>query len=171
VRLGGYPGAFRETLGVTVEEFAPLLPGHTVTLDSGATASLWTERMRSTGASVIARYVDGPLPGVPAITRNTFGSGVAWYVATALDTAARLDFMSTVVHAASVTALGPESDGTIEVIRRAAPDRSYLFVINHGTTDLAYPASGFELVTSQPVRGELDVPAGTVRVVREVTSS
>ena len=30
VRLGGYPGAFAELLGVRVEEFAPLLPGSTV---------------------------------------------------------------------------------------------------------------------------------------------
>src|SRR5690606_41279736 len=27
VRLGGYPGAFRDLLGVRTEEFAPLLPG------------------------------------------------------------------------------------------------------------------------------------------------
>ncbi len=43
VRLGGYPGAFRELLGVRVEEFAPLLPGDAVTLDDGSRADLWTE--------------------------------------------------------------------------------------------------------------------------------
>jgi beta-galactosidase len=168
VRLGGYPGAFRETLGITVEEFAPLLPGDTVTLDSGATASLWTERLRTTGAEVLASYVDGPVPGTPAITRNTFGAGVAWYVATALDSQAGIDLMSDVVQAANVTAIGPETDGTVEVVRRAASDRSYLFVINHGTTGITYPTSGVELVTGDPVKGNLEVPAGAVRVIREV---
>lgn len=171
VRLGGYPGAFRETLGITVEEFSPLAPGDTVTLDSGATATLWTERLRTTGAEVVASYADGPLPGTPAVTRNEFGAGVAWYVATALDSEARLDFMSKVVDRASVTAVGPESDGTIEVVRRAAPDRSYLFVINHGSTAVTYPTSGVELVTGDAVTGVVDVPAGAVRVIREVPQS
>lgn len=171
VRLGGYPGAFREALGITVEEFSPLAPGDTVTLDSGATATLWTERLRSTGAEVIASYIDGPLPGTPAITRNNFGRGTAWYVATALDAAARRDLMSAVVQAANVTALGPESDGTIEVVRRSSAAQSYVFVINHGTTDISYPISGVELVTGDAVTGIVDVPAGAVRVIREVPQS
>ena len=37
VRLGGYPGAFRDLLGVRVEEFFPLPPGAVVTLDDGST--------------------------------------------------------------------------------------------------------------------------------------
>jgi beta-galactosidase len=56
VRLGGYPGAFRDMLGVVAEEFTPLLPGHEVSLSSGASATLWTERLRTTTAEVIDRY-------------------------------------------------------------------------------------------------------------------
>lgn len=171
VRLGGYPGAFRETLGITVEEFSPLAPGHTVTLNSGSTASLWTERLRSTGADVVASYVDGPLPGTPAITRNTFGEGTAWYIATALEADALRNVMRDAVAAAGVAALGPETDGDVEVVRRAADDRSYLFVINHGTTDITFPTSGVELVTGDAVIGVVDVPAGAVRVIREVPQS
>ncbi len=171
VRLGGYPGAFRETLGITVEEFSPLAPGHTVTLDSGSTASLWTERLRSTGADVVASYLDGPLPGTPAITRNTFGEGTAWYLATALEADALRNVMRDAVAAAGVVALGPETNGDIEVVRRAAEDRSYLFVINHGTTGITYPTSGVELVTGDALIGVVDVPAGAVRVIREVPQS
>ena len=40
VWLGGYPGALRDVLGVTVEEFVPLLPDAPVTLASGAVANL-----------------------------------------------------------------------------------------------------------------------------------
>lgn len=49
VLLGGYPGAFRELLGVRVEEFFPLLPGETVTLtgpgDAAGAGSLWSEHV------------------------------------------------------------------------------------------------------------------------------
>nr|BFE72907.1 hypothetical protein GCM10020092_062080 [Actinoplanes digitatis] len=66
VRLGGYPGAFRDLLGVVAEEFHPLLPGDRVRLCGGGTATLWTELLRTTTAKTIDAYADGPLPGVPA---------------------------------------------------------------------------------------------------------
>ena len=171
VRLGGYPGAFREALGITVEEFSPLLPGRLVALDSGATACLWTERLHLAGAEAIARYVDGPLPGTPAVTRNAHGAGTAWYVATALESGAYRDLMRTVAQGARVTALGPEGADSVEVVRRASADRSYLFIINHGADDITVPASGHELVTGDAVTRVLRVPAGAVRVIREDTAA
>src|SRR5205085_914422 len=78
---GGYPGAFRDLLGVRTDQFFPLSVGRAVTLTGSMTATVWTENVRATTAEVVATYVDGPLPGVPAITRNAAGAGVAWYVA------------------------------------------------------------------------------------------
>ncbi|MFE8989698.1 beta-galactosidase trimerization domain-containing protein [Streptomyces collinus] len=52
-----------------------------------ATADLWTEHSRLTWAEAVAAYADGPLAGVPAITRHAYGSGTAWYVATHPDPA------------------------------------------------------------------------------------
>ena len=46
VRAGGYPGAFRDLLGVVSEEFYPLLAGDSVALDNGWTA---TTRRASVG--------------------------------------------------------------------------------------------------------------------------
>ena len=171
VRTGGYPGAFRSLLGITVEEFAPLAPGRQVDLDSGATASLWTERLRSTGAEVIARYRNGALCGIPAITRNGHGAGTAWYLATALDAVSLRDLMRTVAQRARVTAVGPESDGSVEVVRRASATASYLFVINHGDNELMLPAAGHELITDEPIGRVVCVPAGAVRVIREDSAS
>ncbi|GFJ96199.1 hypothetical protein Prum_098410 [Phytohabitans rumicis] len=167
VRLGGYPGAFRDLLGVTVEEFGPLLPGDEVALDTGARAGLWTERLRTTTAEPVARYVDGPLPGVAAVTRNAYGAGTAWYVATELRPDALRDVVRDAVGAAAVRPLGPEGDGSVEVVRRSDGHRGYLFVVNHGTHDIEYAVTGQELVTGDAVDGLLRVPAGAVRVVRE----
>jgi beta-galactosidase len=167
VRLGGYPGAFRDLLGVTVEEFAPLPPGDVVTLDTGGTCRLWTERLRTTTAEPVARYVDGPLPGVPAVTRNAYGAGTAWYVATELRPDALRDVVREATRAADVRPLGPEGDGSVEVVRRRDGSRSYVFVVNHGTRDVEHAVTGLELVTGTEVDGLLRVPAGDVRVVRE----
>ena len=43
VRLGGYPGAFRELLGIRVEEFFPLRVGETVPLSGDGAGSEWSE--------------------------------------------------------------------------------------------------------------------------------
>ena len=166
VRLGGYPGAFRDLLGVVGEEFFPLLPGDEVTLSGGARATLWTERLRATTAQVVDRYADGPLPGVPAITRNDHGAGTAWYVATALEHTALRDVLHQAARGAGVEALGPEN-GSVEVVRRTGGGRSYLFVINHGLQDIEYAVTGHELITGRAVDGLLQVCAGAVRVVRE----
>ncbi|WFE28873.1 beta-galactosidase [Solwaraspora sp. WMMD791] len=167
IRLGGYPGAFRDLLGVVGEEFVPLPPDAEVTLDNGARARWWTERLRTTTAAALARYADGPLPGTPAVTRNAHGAGTAWYVATALAPDGLRDVLRTAVDGAGVIPHGPENDGSVEVIRRVGADRSYLFVVNHGRREIRHAATGYELVTGTPVDGQLQVGPGEVRVVRE----
>lgn len=54
VRLGGYPGALRDLLGIRVEEFFPLDDGETVPLSSGAPGRTWTELMTVSRAEVLA---------------------------------------------------------------------------------------------------------------------
>lgn len=163
IRLGGYPGAFRDLLGITVEEFAPLQPNTTVNLDNGGTAGLWTERLRTTTAETVASYVDGPLPGVPAITRN----GRAWYVATNLDRTALRNLLREATHHAGVEAAGPENDGEVEVIRRHRSDKSFLFAINHGERPVDLPAVGTDLISGECITGRLRVPPGGVRVLSQ----
>ncbi|MGO4784519.1 beta-galactosidase [Cryobacterium sp. W22_MBD10_FK3] len=178
VRLGGYPGAFRDLLGISVEEFAPIRPGQSVGLDgalagltAGSTGTLWTERLSLAGAEALAGYTDGALAGVPAITRHSHGAGTAWYLATAPDPDTYRDLLRTIGVAARITAVGPENDGLLEVVRRAAADRSYRFIINHGDTDVEVSGTGHELVTDAAVARTLRVPAGAVRVLREDTAS
>lgn len=175
VRLGGYPGAFRTLLGITVEEFAPIAPELAVrltatagtTLTERATGTLWSERLHLAGAEAVARYAEGPLTDVPAITRNIHGDGAAWYLATAPDPATYRDLMRTITATAGVTAAGPENDGLLEVVRRIGDERSYRFIINHGNTDRELDAHGVELITGTDISRSLCVPAGAVRVIRE----
>ncbi|SDH57963.1 beta-galactosidase [Nonomuraea jiangxiensis] len=79
VRLGGYPGALRDLLGVRVEEFRPL--AGPVTLSDGTTGDLWSEVVHLAGATATVTYADGG----PAITRRRAGAGTAWYLSTGLN--------------------------------------------------------------------------------------
>ncbi|MEV7692341.1 beta-galactosidase [Microbacterium sp. NPDC089189] len=165
VRPGGYPGAFRELLGVFGEEFHPLLEGDAVTLSSGAVAETWTERIRTVDAETVATYTSGPLAGLPAVTRRRVGRGSAWYVSA--DLSSGLDeLVGRIVTDAGVTPDLPVVDG-VESTRRTDGDRTWLFLINHSGLDRDVPADGVELVTAETVSGTVTVPAGAVRVVRE----
>ncbi|MFC3505358.1 beta-galactosidase [Micromonospora krabiensis] len=166
VRLGGYPGAFRELLGVRTEEFFPLREGERVRLDDGATADVWTEWLHADGAEVLAAYADGPLPGVAAVTRHAVGEGAAWYVGTRLDEPATDALVARLLAESGVRPVTTAPPG-VEVVRRRDGDRSWLFVLNHTGDEARLAVAGVELLTGATCEGELVVPAGEVAVVRE----
>jgi beta-galactosidase len=160
VHPGGYPGALRDLLGLTVEEFRPLRSGESVRLDNGATADVWTELIRPRGADPVLSYLDGPAAGGPAVTRHPVGDGVAWYVSTRL----RGDDLGDVLRRACADAdISPRDDlpADLELVRRGP----FLIAINHADQDAKLPATGTELLTNTPCDGLLHVPAGDVRVV------
>ena len=159
VRLGGYPGAFAELLGVRVEEFHPL--SDEVALVSGGRGRVWSEDVEAVSAEVVDRYAGGVLDGKAAITRRQVGAGTAWYVSTELDDDTAADLVTRLVGA------GRSAGGLVETVRRRDGGVTWVFFINHSDTDAAVPAVGTELVAGVAVSGELAVPAGGYAVVRE----
>ncbi|NUP25014.1 MAG: beta-galactosidase, partial [Streptomyces sp.] len=170
-RLGGYPGAFRDVLGVRADEPFPLLPGETRGLTGqvpqGATATLWSERLQLTGAEAIATYADGPLAGLPAVTRHAYGAGTGWYLATSPEPATLASLLERICDEAGVRPVLAAPSPGIEAVRRSGTDADYLFLIDHSGAGAEIPAHGVELLTDKPVHGSVTVPAGGVAVVRE----
>lgn len=172
VRLGGYPGALRDLLGILIEEFFPLPDGETVPLSSGARGRTWTELMEVTSAQAVASYAAGPLAGHPAITRNDLGQGSAWYLSTQLDDAAHDQVIAAALAAARLAPEVPGLPASVEAVRRRSSDgRSWLFVLNHTSEPVTVPASGVDLLTGVEAGGSLELPSGGVAVVREGTGS
>ncbi|WP_326820065.1 beta-galactosidase [Streptosporangium sp. NBC_01756] len=139
IRLGGYPGALRDLLGIRVEEFHPLAPGTAVPLsgpggEPAGTGTFWSEHVHLEGAEALARYTGTALTGLPAITRHRYGAGTARYVSTRLadDAYARLLELE---------------QAPVELVRRG----EWLFAINHGNDE-------------QPVPGGLRLPSGSYSV-------
>ncbi|MEV4014214.1 beta-galactosidase [Nonomuraea angiospora] len=160
VRLGGYPGAFRELLGVRVEEFAPMTEADSVEIDGvtgPARVSTWHEEIDLTDAVAAARYLGGDFAGAPAITRAARGAGQAWYVGVELDAGARARLLE------AIAQRGPA--GGLEVVTRRSAGDEYVFLINHGDTETTVPGTGTDLLDGSVHEGKITVPAGGVRVV------
>ena len=158
IRLGGYPGAFRELLGIRVEEFLPV--DGRIELDTGAIAEGWSERVLLEGAEAIAHYQGGSLDGRPAITRR----GNAWYTSTWLTDPAYEALMEQVVRAAGITPSGLPRG--VEVVSRRADDTQYRFVLNHTTEQVSLPYGGVDLVGGESAEDQFAVPAGGWAVLR-----
>ncbi|PWK83814.1 beta-galactosidase [Lentzea atacamensis] len=159
---GPHPGALRDVLGLTVEEFTPLRAGERVRLDSGMAGDVWSEVVTLRGAVPVWSYVDGPAAGLPAVTRHPFGTGSAWYVSTCLGE----DGLDAVLVAASAEAGISSRDlpRDVEVVEREGEQGRYLFAINHTDETELIPATGTELLTGESVDGHLKLPPGAVRV-------
>ena len=158
------PGAFAELLGAWTEEYFPLLPSESAVLGSGAVGSVWSELVRLTSASAVDTFASGPLTGSPAITRNSYGSGAAWYAATALS---EPDFEALMRAFLSSAGVSPGSVlHSVEIVERANDSERFTFVINHSNDSVTVAMSGDELITGVAVSGSLEVGPGLVRVVR-----
>ncbi|MEP6651026.1 MAG: beta-galactosidase [Lapillicoccus sp.] len=166
VRLGGYPGAFRELLGVRTEELFPLDIGEAVPLESGGEASLWTEDLTATSATVLDRYASGPLAGRPAMTRRSVGEGAAWYLATLPDDPTLDALLGDLLDAAGVQPVVAGLPRGVEGVRRQSGEASWLFLANDTADGLEVAARGHDLVADRDVDG-IRLEPGEVAVVRE----
>lgn len=136
ITAGGYLGPLQKTLGVWVEEFAPLVPDRdqlagTVPISGEVLGSsrgeTWSEFVRVHDAVVVARFLDGALDGWPALTRRSVGAGAAWYVATLPAGDARTALVSHLLEEAGI-ASDHVAPG-VEVVTRGDDT----FVIDHRT--------------------------------------
>ncbi|WP_030250954.1 MULTISPECIES: beta-galactosidase [unclassified Streptomyces] len=171
VHEGAHPGPLRDVLGLTVEEFSPLLSGERVRVTgpdgSELGADVWTEFVVPRGAETVLTYADGLTAGRPAVTRNRLGEGTAWYLSTRFGADGLDTLLGQAIEDARLT---PPADlpRDVEVVRRTGDSGTYLFAVNHTGSDTKVPLEtpGTELLTGERAAGRLAVPAGAVRVVR-----
>lgn len=165
VRLGGYPGAFRDLLGVRSDEFFPLLAGERVLLDDGTSADVWSERIELAGATAERSFTDGPMAGWPAVTRRRYGSGAAWYIATRQDDAGTTSLIDALISESGVTA-PVQAPAGVEAVRRIGEEGTFVVVLNHTEQSATLELNGTDLLTGAAV-GPLMIPAGGCAVVAE----
>jgi galactokinase len=170
IHLGGYPGALRTLLGITVEEFYPLAARQSVDLSRYGPGTVWSEAGTATTAEVRASFVDGPTAGSPVVTRNAHGAGYAWYVATELSQTGLAELGQELFAAAGARPTVEGLPAGVEAVRRIAPDGDpaigYLFVINHTGQPVDLDIAGTDLLTGI-ASDRARVGPGDVAVIRE----
>jgi beta-galactosidase len=160
---GGYPGAFRDLLGLTIDEFRPLAAGTDVVLSTGGRGHVWSDAVRVHDAHIRATFMTGPAAGLPAVTRRSVGTGAAWYAATVLDDESVLTLLCQLAIEAGVDIVEVGYD--VDVVTRRSATDEFTFVINHRSEPIAVPYAGLDLISGETVTDATPLPAGAVRVV------
>ena len=173
IRLGGYPQPFRKMLGLDVVDFHPLAGGEEIGLRFGDGAqgrgAVWSDDIRLNGAEALATFAETVLGGRPALTRHSAGSGTVFYLGTKPDPKSMARILDMAFSAAGVTPTADAPKG-VEVVRRSARGKSFVFFLNHREVGVDVPISeaGTNLIDGTPVHsGLMRLGPRDVAVIRE----
>ena len=144
VYLGGYPGPFREMAGVWVEEIDALAPEqkNKAKFADGSTAAcgLLCDVMHLEGAKALASYEEDFYAGMPAASKNTYGKGTTYYIATQFEEEGLAKILDQAVQEAGVSSVIPEETG-LEVVTRVSDTTRFYFVMNFTDEEQILPES------------------------------
>lgn len=144
VYLGGYPGALRALAGIWAEEIDALAPEqtNTVRFTDGTTAKcrIVCDLIHTEGAESLASYASDFYEGMPAVTRNAYGSGITYYLATDMDETGIAKVLDRAMEDGNVTAVIAEPT-PLEITKRTTETATYYFVMNFKDKAAPLPAS------------------------------
>lgn len=131
IHLGGYPGLWRELLGIHIDEIDSLPMNKTITLKSGqkiiGEATSLCDLIQTTTANILASYEDAIFyQGLAALTVNDYGKGKAFYEGTSLNEKGLSFFMDAVLDDFEVNAVYK----SVEMTVRQTENEEFLFIIN-----------------------------------------
>lgn len=176
VTTGGYPGELRKLLGIWVEEIDALLPEQRNRivmkeaygdLQGEYGCGMLCDLLHSEGAEIIAEYGDDFYKGMPVVTRNTFGQGEAWYVASDPEDRFLDGLLGQLAAAKNIESLLDTPEG-VEVTARTKDGQRYLFVMNHNATAQSYDLGQTEardLLTDRSLSGMIEIEGRGVQLL------
>lgn len=174
VITGGYPGPLKELLGIWVEESDALAPQTEVSFTYGQKhypAELLCDLLWPEGAEKLAQYDNEFYAGMPVITKNTCGSGSAYYVATHSSPEFYDDFIDSLCEEQGITGVA-DSSAEVEITLRSNQDRHNYFVLNHGnsSSEFRIPDAVRDLVSGQtyPANTAITIEPKDVRILQRI---
>jgi beta-galactosidase len=178
VTLGGYPGKLRDILGIWVEE-EDALPENVQNAfcykGEKYPATLLCDLLHLEGAVALDDhgYETDFYHSMPVLTRNDFGTGHAYYVATASDERFYQTFLTDVCKSAGVLPVLSVPD-SVEVTTRENDTTRVYFLLNHSeeTQHIHIPFEATNLITCEKVdKGDIQLAKKDIRILAVPISS
>jgi beta-galactosidase len=171
LNLERQPGPLAELLGGRVEQYYAL--DESVAVGDGK-ARIWAEDLsaKAPETEIVLRYgkANGWLDGHPAAISRKVGKGRITYLGALVDAPTMAAFLDRALAGAGIARdYSPPED--VEMLRRAAPGREVLIVINHGREARQVPLpAAMEDVLAGGSKSALTLPPEGVAVLtRKIT--
>lgn len=169
---GGYPGKLRDIMGIWVEESDALPSGaenHFTYRGKAYPAKLLCDLSHLEGAEALSVYEEDFYAQMPVITKNQFGDGRAYYVATRSNEEFYQTLMADICEECGVESLlAPQEN--LEVTMRRNENGRFLFLLNHADREqeTVMTEAGCGLLEKQEyAAGDVvSVPAKGVQIIR-----
>jgi beta-galactosidase len=139
---------------------------------NGETCDLWVDLIHLEGAEPLASYTEGFYAGTPAVTRNVFAGGAAYYLGTRPEERYTMSLLQRVYKEAGVRPTAEVPSG-VDAVRRKTEDASFLFLLNHNreTVEIGLQNPGRDLLTGTEHSSNLVLdPLGVAVLKEELTS-
>ena len=173
VYLGGYPGPLRKMAGVWVEEIDALAPeqSNTVRFADGTEykCNLLCDIMHTEGAEVLASYESDFYAGMPAVTKNSYGKGKVYYVATQFEAAGLAKVLDEVTKERAVSGVIAEKT-RLEITCRESDTTRFYFVMNFTDEEQVLPVSlagKTDLITGETAKEGEVMKKWDVKILQE----
>ncbi|MDO4356486.1 MAG: beta-galactosidase [Clostridia bacterium] len=174
--LGGWPGDMMDLFGVWAEEIDPLFPGKTNAVIVGEGQRLGAGRyscdfmcdvIHARDAEVIGTYESDYYAGMPAVTRNAYGDGAAWYLASRMDREFLAQLYAKIAAEAGMTPAVANLPYGVHADVREKDGARFLFLQNYAAEpkSLSVP-EGRDAITGEAVGGEITLPVHGIRIIR-----
>ncbi len=175
--FGAYPGPLRDVFGLWVEETDALYPDESNKLRLKEQGNykqpdyqlhFLCDLLHPTTAEVLAEYGEDFYQGMPCITKNKFGKGSAYYLASQPQDEFLLEFTEKICKNAGIFPIF-KTTGNIEICARRNEKGQVIFLINHsdqnGTVELGKEVWE-DLLTGEQISGAYTFSKREVRILR-----
>ena len=169
----GYPGPLADVLGIWVEEIDALYEGqhNTIVMDdkSGTyQCGHLADLLHTEGAETLATYGSDFYAGMPALTRNQFGEGAAYYIASDPEMAFLERFYGELITQYKIPAW--DTPDGVEVTLRHKDGHAIIFVLNHNMDETTVELGDTvytNLLNDETIQGALTLKGYDVAILVE----
>ena len=168
--LGGFPGGkLKEVFGLTVDEIDSLYDTDSNYVEAWGRqyrTKDYCELITSETAEVIGSYTEDFYQGSPAVLKNKYGSGTAYYIGFRDDGAFLADFYERVITGVGIEYMKlPEG---VSVHTRQSEEMVYMFVENYSETEKYIEISGvyIDMETDEVITDVVQVSAYGIRILK-----
>lgn len=180
--LGGFPGPIRNVTGIWAEEIDSLYDGdqNALVIRAGGGAGLtgeyavhtFCELIHAETAEVLAEYKSDFYAGMPALTKNSYGSGTAYYIAARTENRFLEDFYSGLIDGLGLLkAVDCNLPEGVTAQLRTDGERRFVFLMNFSEDEKSLDLknkSYRDIITGEDLSGEITLPRYGVKILEEL---